>query len=260
MSETTLHRRPRQADAYFFWMAVLLMALVVVGFSSVMILDPTTQVTALPLHLHIHGAVLLSWFAWLVLQAWLIRSAHRETHRRLGWIGAAIGAACVFAGPLATVGSVSKLRQAGLDWDTDMSAYPKLGIEDMPLQEFAGFLVFGNFGSVIAFAGLLAGAVWYRHNAKIHKRLIILASLSIIGPALARISRWPGLGGEGGFFIPLALLALLLSLFIHDYLKEQRIHRATWAGTLFIVLINAVAISISHTAMGDRFVHYLGGL
>ena len=178
-----------QGEGFFFAMAVLLLALVVVGFSSVLVLDPTMQVRALPLHLHIHGGILLSWFIWLVLQVSLIRSARRDTHRRLGWVGAGIGTACLFAGPLATVRAVSAIRNAGLDWDSDMSEFPKLGIENMPFQEFAEFLVFGNFASVIAFGILLALAVRYRHNAQTHKRLIILASISIIPPALARISR-----------------------------------------------------------------------
>jgi hypothetical protein len=260
MNEPTIHVRAPQGDGYFFWLAVLLLVLVLVGFSSVMLLQPATDIRAIPLHLHIHGGVLLSWFVWLVLQVSLVRSARRDTHRRLGWVGAGIGATCLIAAPLATVGAVSTIRNAGLDWDTDMSAYPKLGIENMSFQQFAEFLVFGNLASVIAFGALVALAVRCRRNAETHKRLMILASLSIIGPALARISRWPGLGGEDSAFIPLALLALLLSLFVHDYLEDQRIHRATWMGTLFIVLVNVAAISISHTSAGRDFVHYLGGL
>jgi len=260
MNEPILHVRAPQGNGYFFWLAALLLVLVVVGFGSVVVLEPATDLRTIPLHLHIHGGVLLGWFVWLFLQVSLVRSARRDTHRRLGQVGAGIGAACVFAAPLATVGAVGTIRRAGLDWDTDMSAYPKLGIENMPFQEFAEFLVFGNFASVIAFGTLVALAIRLRHHAETHKRLIILASLSIIGPALARISRWPGLGGEDSPFIPLALLAVLLSLFLHDYLKDRRIHRATWTGTLFIVLLNALAISIGHTSAGSDFVHYLGRL
>jgi hypothetical protein len=161
---------------------------------------------------------------------------------------------------MATVGAVSNIRATGLDWDTDMSAFPKLGIENMPFEDFATMLVFGNFASVIAFGALLAWAVLRRRDAGTHKRLIMLAAFSIMGPPLARISRWPGLGGEDSAFIPLAMLALLLSLFVHDFLQERKIHRATWLGTLLLVLINAVAIGSSHTAPGLRFVHYLGGL
>ena len=244
---------------YFFWMAVLLLGLVVAGFGSVPMLRPMEEIRELPLRVHVHGAVMLSWFVWLVVQVSLVRAGRRDLHRRSGRIGAAIGAVCLFAGPLATVGAVAKLRAAGLDWDTDMSAYPKLAIENMPMQDFATFLVFGNLGSVIAFGGLLAWAVHHRHNAASHKRLMLLASFSIIGPALARIARWPGLGGEGGPFIPLVLLALLLSFFVHDALKDRRIHRATWMGALFFLLVSAAMMALGQTPTGIRFVHFLGG-
>ena len=260
MNTSAADGRTAQGEGYFFWMATLLLALVVVGFGSVILLRPAAEIRSLPLHLHVHGGVLLSWFVWLVLQASLIRSARRDIHRRLGWVGAAIGAACVFAGPLATVFSVSNIRNAGLDWNTDMSAYPKLGIEDMPFQDFATLLVFGNFASVIAFGGLLFWAMRYRKDSRTHKRLILLASFGIMGPPLARISRWPGFGGEDGAFIPLALLALLLSLFVHDALKERRIYRATWVGTLFLIVVNVLAIAVSQSPVGSRFVHFLGNL
>ena len=248
-----------QGEPYFFWMAVLMLGLVVVGFGSVPLLRPFAEIQELPWRVHVHGAVLLSWFVWLVLQVSLVRTDRRDLHRRLGWVGAGIGLACVFAGPMATVGAVAKLRSAGLDWDTDMSAYPKLGITGMPMQDFATALVFGNFASVLTFALLLAAAVWQRRNAQAHKRLMLLATLSILGPALARISRWPGLGGEGGPFIPVALLVLLLSLFVHDFLRERRIQRASWLGALAIFALFPLAIAIGHTPQGTRFVHFLGG-
>jgi hypothetical protein len=235
-------------------MSCTLLLLVVVAFSPTLFLRSFSDLAALPVHLHIHGAVLTSWFIWFVVQTGMVRHGSIATHRKLGIVGVVIGIACVFAGPLATLGSVRKLRSYGLDWDTDMSVYPVLGIEGIPMETFAKQLVFGNFGSIAAFLGLLVAAVLLRKHAASHKRLMTLAAISIIGPALARIARWPFLGGEDGAFIPIVFLALLLSLVVHDLITTRRVYRATWIGILAIAGVLFVAIYLSMTPFGSAVV------
>jgi hypothetical protein len=250
-------RKQAYRSSYFFWMSVILLLLVIAGFGSAALVMSTEDLEELPFRLHIHAVLLLCWFIWFVLQTSLIRSARISVHRRMGKVGALIGALCIFAGPLATIGAVRKFHLLGLDWGTDMSAYPKLGIDGMTVEQFSRFLVFGNFASVVVFGVLLVFAVYYRTHAETHKRLILLASLSFAGPPLARISRWPGLGGEDGIFIPVMFLVLLLSLVVHDLFVNRRVHKATWVGLLFLILTNAAFIGVSGTALGTWVIHAL---
>jgi hypothetical protein len=122
---------------FFFWMSALLLAILLIGFSPTLYLREFFPVEPIPNYLYAHGAILTTWFVWLVLQTSLVRNGNTATHRRMGVIGAVIGAAAVIAGPMATVGVVGRLREAGLDWDTDISAIPEVGVQGVPMVNFA---------------------------------------------------------------------------------------------------------------------------
>lgn len=239
---------------FFFLMSLLLLAFVLAGFAPTLFLRPLSDLSSLPAHLHIHGAALTGWFVWLVVQASLVQGGRTATHRKTGIVGALIGGVCVIAGPFATMGAVRSLRSMGLDWDTDMSAVTMFGIEGITMELFAAQLVFGNLASILTFAGMLVLAILLRRNVVAHKRLMLLASISIIGPALARISRWPALGGEDGAFIPVVFFGLLLAMIAHDWVTGKRVHRVTWAGALATVLIFFFSQIIASTPFGSSVV------
>jgi hypothetical protein len=243
--------------SYFFWMSALMLAFLLVGFAPTFYLRQFFPVEPIPGYLYLHGAVLTSWFVWLVLQTSLVRTGNTATHRRMGVIGAIIGALVVVAGPMASVGVVGRLRGV-LDWDADMSAIPEVGVQGVPMLNFAAQVVWGNFASIAVFAGMLAAAVLLRRNAQAHKRLMLLGSIGIVGPALARISRWPILGGEGGPFIPVMLLGLILSVVVHDLVTTRRVHRATLFGVGAIALGEIAHQVIARSEFGHAVIRMLG--
>jgi hypothetical protein len=244
--------------SFFFWLSVLLLSFLLLGFAPTLYLRAFTEPAPIPAYLHVHGAVLTSWYVWLVVQTSMVRTGRTATHRRLGVIGAVIGGAAVIAGPMATLGVVGRLRDAGFDWDTDMSAAGELGVEGVPMLNFASQVVWGNFASIAVFAGLLAAAILLRRTPQAHKRLIVLASIAILGPALARISRWPVFGGEDGPFIPAVLVGLLLAVIAHDLVTARRLHKATWIGCGIIVLATIAQQIIAGSEFGLNVVRMLG--
>jgi uncharacterized membrane protein len=250
--------RAATRSSYFFWMSALLFAFLLIGFSPTLYLREFFPVEPIPGYLYVHGTVLTSWFLWLLLQTSLVRKGNTATHRRMGVIGAVIGAAAVVMGPVATVGVVTRLRGAGLDWDTDMSVLPFLGVQGVPMLNFASQVVWGNFVSIAVFAGMLAAAVLLRRNPQAHKRLMLLGSIAIVGPALARISRWPILGGEDSGFIPIVTFALVISVVVHDLVTTRRLHRATWIGVAAIVLGAVLQQAIAGSELGHAVVKMLG--
>jgi hypothetical protein len=242
---------------FFFWMSAFILALLLIGFAPTFYLRGFLPVEPIPGYLYVHGAVLTAWFVWLVLQTSLHRKGKTATHRRMGAIGVAIGAAVIVAAPMATVGAVRRLRAAGIDWDTDMRVLPMFGVQGVPMLNFVSQVVWVNFVSITVFAGLLAAAVLLRRNPQSHKRLMLLASIIIMGPALARIARWPILGGEDGPFVPVMLLALVIAVVVHDLVTTRRLHKATLIGVAVIVIGTVAQQAIAVSEAGRAIVKML---
>jgi hypothetical protein len=244
---------------FFFWVSILLLAFLLAGFAPTLYLRPYFNVEPIPAYLYVHGAVLTAWYVWLVVQTSMVRAGRIATHRQLGVIGAVIGAAVVIAGPMASLGVPARVAAAGLDWYADMSvAIPDVGVEGVTVNEFIANVVWGNLASIVVFAGLLAAAILLRSNAQTHKRLIVIASMVNVLPAVARISRWPGLGGEDGLFIPAVLVGLLLSLLAYDIATRRRPHKATLIGIGVIVLAFVASQVIIGSEPGLAFIRSLG--
>ena len=91
-----------------------------------------------------------------------------------------------------------------------------------------------------------ARAMLLRRRSQAHKHLMLLASLAVLGPALARIARWPGFGGEQGPFVTLVSLALLLAIVAHDLYSTRRLHPAGAA----LVLITIASMVIGGSELG----------
>jgi hypothetical protein len=236
-------------------MSIVLLLTVVIGFAPTLYLSAFRDLPPLPGHLHAHGAILTGWFVWLAVQTSLIRTNRLALHRRLGTAGAILGLAVVFAGPLATFNVVPRIRAAGLDLDMDISALGISGLgSGVSIARFMSGVVWTNLASIATFAVLLLAAILLRRRSASHKRLMLLASISIIGPALARISRWPVLGGEQGPFISLALVLLLLAVVLHDVISTKRVHPATWLGATFAVLMDLGGGAIAASQFGEAFV------
>ena len=122
------------------------------------------------------------------------------------------------------------------------------------MELFAAQIVFGNIATVLTFAALLTAAIILRRRPDDHKRLILLASISLIGPALARIARWPVFGGEDGPFIPVVFFGLLIALIAHDLITTRRVRHVTWIGALATVLLFVASQILASTPLGSAVV------
>ena len=94
-------------------------------------------------------------------------------------------------------------------------------------------IAWSNTTSIVAFAILLAAAIVLRRRPDTHKRLMLLASISIIQPAFGRIFRWPVFeapGLEGVMLSVFAPFALVGALIVYDLLSRKSLHPATVTG------------------------------
>jgi hypothetical protein len=239
---TAVRDRPR--DRYFLFASATLLFLLIVGFSPTLFLKTFFDTPELPIYLHVHGAVVTLWFVWLLSQASLVALNRTDLHRRLGKFAAIFGIAVVPAGLMATLGIIPRARSTGVDIEANIEIFSSI--------------VWGNLSSLLAFSGFLVFAIYFRKRADIHKRLMLLASLVIMGPVFARISFWPVFSSVGEIpFIISAILLMLGTLFVHDFIQLRRIHPATVIGGSCFFLSIILSQLLSNTEIARNFVHGL---
>lgn len=209
-------RPPRRADhRYYAWAAAAAFAIVFAGFARTYYLRFPFGASALPWLLHLHGALMTSWFAMFFVQTYLVASHRVRLHRRLGVFGAVLAALIV------VVGVTVALRFAA-------RVIPKPHqVGRPPPLEFMGFILF----VLLVFAMLVGAALLLRRRREYHTRLMLLSCLSLIAPGLTRIpfDRLPALaflksGGPAGLF-GLDLLVLYACV-AWDTWRHRRLHPA----------------------------------
>jgi hypothetical protein len=219
--------------------------LTLAGFSRTLYLRGAFGLPGLPAHLYSHGGVLTAWFVLAFLQACLIRFGHLRIHRAVGMVGIFLAIAIVVTGVATLV--LFSIRN------------------EFPELEPA--LVSGNLSSLIAFSVCVTSGVLLRRKPDAHKRLMLLASIAIVAPALDRLARLPALRDHlipvfGGSSIPfylvfaaVGLLLLLVAFLVFDILTRGRIHRATLWGIAWIVLAGQIlGTAIGRGGLWTRFV------
>jgi hypothetical protein len=183
-----------------------------------------------------HGVLMTVWMLANVVQTSLIAASNRQLHRTLGWLFAALALLIVVTGPQVGIGTI---RRGALP--------PGLTPEQFFVLPMAGALMFAIF------VGL---GVWRRNNAQAHKRLMLLATISILDAAIARM---PGMFELG----PLAFFAVADAFIIvgavYDYAARGRVHRVWIYGGLAIVVSQVARLAISTTTAWASFVQFLVG-
>jgi hypothetical protein len=206
--------------------SAVVLAVVLTGFTRTFYLRAYFDVAAIPVHAYAHGTILTAWFAWFCLQTSLVAAGRTDLHRRMGIVGALIGIAVIGVSLLAALELVPRLAAKHGDISSD-------------LGRLTG-VVWGNFTLIFIFSCLLGLAIFCRHRPDMHKRLMLLASISILGPALARIARIPALDNiPEEIFTLSALLMLMFALAVFDFVTERRVHRVTAIGAplIFVCLV-----------------------
>lgn len=158
----------RTASPYFYvWMAGLCLAMAVVGFAPTYWLPVTSGRFQGPPLAHIHGLLFTGWVVFFVVQAWLIASGRRQRHRTLGLIGISLATAMVIIGLLMAIHSTTRGIALGF------------GDQSMP---FMSVPVTG----IVVFAGLIVAAIANVRNEEVHKRLMLVATASLLQAAVGR--------------------------------------------------------------------------
>ena len=218
----------RSDDIFFPAVALLILVIVVTGFGRSYFLAGM-MLAKLPNGLvHVHGAVFVTWIFLLVAQTSLVAAHKVKWHMKLGVLS------------LILLPSMSILGVLTL-FDFIRRAQPEEGPE---------LLLAGDLGILLLFVVLTSWGLLARRDAASHKRLMILGTIAILGPA---IGRW-------NFGIPVTLgviLGLPLLVLAYDLWLLKRVHRATAVANALIATWVFTVLPFSKLSFWHQFVGWI---
>ena len=184
--------------------------------------------------LQVHGLVFTAWLVLFLVQTRLVAARRLALHRRLGYGSLAVAAAMVVIGFAAAVDAARR--------GSAPPGVPPLAFLAIPLADLAIFSI------------LLGGAVWFRNRGDIHKRLMLMATISILTPAIARL---PGIlvAGPLAFFALTDLFAVVC--LVYDRMTRGRVHPAFWWGAGFLLASQVGRLAVSGTPAWLAFAAWL---
>ena len=245
IARTVQHASPAREyardRAFYSGMAVAMGLTVFAGFGPSYYLrflssGPSTTVSGGPFTplIHFHGALFTAWVLLFVVQTALVASRRVAVHRRLGLATAVLAALMVVVGTSTAIATASR------------GAAPP-GVDPL------AFLVIPLF-DMLLFATFITLALVKRRDREAHKRLMLLAYVSIIVAAVARLPGVLTLGPPA--FFGLAFLFILMGG-LYDFLSRRRVHPVyVWGGALFVISV-PVRLMISGTSAWRAFAELL---
>ena len=201
--------------AFYTGIAVAAALTVLVGFSRTYFLRPYFQAEPLDAAFHVHGLVFSAWIALFVAQTSLVAAGRTDVHRKVGWAGACLAALMVVVALNAAVHGAHRDIAAGYVTES--------------LRFFATPVL-----SMAMFASLVALAVAVRSRPETHKRLMLLATLSLLDAA---VGRWPIPGLADA---PLAYYAItdafIAAAILYDFVSRRSVSPVyVWGGLAIVV-------------------------
>lgn len=223
----------------FLLAATLFVFIVLIGFARTYYLKGLFGTPPLAsILVHVHGLVMTAWVALVAIQVWLIRSQRVVVHRKVGLVGACLAVVVVVVGFFT---AISAAKNGSASFPPDI---PPLAFLAVPLFDLLMMVLF------------VGAALYYRQHRDTHKRLMLLAVVNLLPPALARVPL-PRLVALGPFFffgVP-ALFALIA--LGYDKWRSGRVNRALALGTVLLIASYPVRLMVSGTEAWMRFARWL---
>jgi hypothetical protein len=242
---------------FYVWMAGACVLIAFVGFAPTYWLQLTSgTVVGSPL-LHLHALLFSAWPLYLLLQTVLAARGRVARHRAWGLLGVSLATAMVLVG-FAVADDVLVARLAA-------------GFGDR-----ARAFHIASTSIIVLFGIFTAAAIVCVKRPEVHKRLMLLATISILPPAIARLffavsvgigpGLRPGLGPpravESVMAPALVADALILAGVIYDMRTRGRPHPAYVVGGALLLAVQVLRVPVSTThwwyAVADFLARFSG--
>jgi hypothetical protein len=187
---------------FYFLMSLLIVAVIVYGFSFTIDKNLIHPTVPRPWLLYVHAAVFSGWLVFFILQSILVRSRKVQWHRRLGLFGVALGMLIPLVG-VSTAVVMGRFDARSLH-ATDAESNLIIPLFDM-----------------VCFASTFPLAVYWRKKPELHRRLMLVATCALTA---AGFGRFPERVMPAYLFYACVDLLILLGV-ARDLLVNRAIHR-----------------------------------
>ena len=218
---------------FYFCMSLLVAVVVVLGFSRTVgprLIHPPSPP---PTILYFHAVLFSTWVAFFIAQSALVRTRNVKVHRKLGWLGLALGTAIPIVGiTTAIVMTRFRIHQ---------------GVTDA-----AAFMIVPFF-DILAFSATFGLAFYWRTRPEFHKRLMLMATCALTAAAFGRLMphQWFYAGVDG----------LILLAVVRDLVVTKRVHPVYLYGLPLMMLgqIGVVSAFVTNWSGWLKVAHALLG-
>lgn len=233
-------------DRFFVVAGVCMLLITVAGFAPTFFLAPLYPGPELPLYLVLHGLSATAWVVAFVAQTALIHTSNIALHRKTGRVVAAVAVAMVASGLYV----LYSLVHASDDITADL---PRIA---------PGF--WGNLAILGSFSAFVALGYRFRRRPQVHKRLMLLATLSIMGQPLVRIGwmEWLRLSDNRGINDTIyglgGLAVLWVIVMLYEAWTRGRPHLVTViGGALFLAAVVVMGLLVPRSRLGTSLILWL---
>lgn len=235
---------------FFPLMAGICCCIAFLGFVPTYFIPLSSGAFAAPPIVHIHAAIFFAWVLFFWAQTWFVYTGRTPSHREWGMAGIALATAMVFS-VLIVAGAMIHLRtEAGY-------------------REEALAFTWVQVGGLLFFAGAIGTAIANIRNPDAHKRLMLVATVSLLD---APISRWvlgftgaipaPGAPPQVGQVVPGSMIAdlLIVAAIAFDWKTRGKPHRVYLVAGGLLLLFQLTRVWVSETQAWHAIASWIGNV
>jgi hypothetical protein len=229
-----------KSERFYVRMAAVCLAVGIIGFAPTYWIPLFRTGLEVPPLTHIHAVLFFGWLLFLVNQTRLAASGAVPRHRELGVAGVALATGMFFAGTGLAISSVNRFEAAGFG-------------------DAARAFSIVSLTGIVLFAVLICLAIVNAKKLEIHKRLMLVATISILQAAVGRwfLLLFAPAGAVGQLAGPppvgvtvisgLVVDLLIVAAMIHDRRTRGQVHRVYWIAGAAVLAVQVLRVPVSKT-------------
>lgn len=216
----------RKKEPFYLVMAIIALAIVVAGFFPTYVTPVMSGTFVAKPFVHLHGSVFFLWILMSIVQPYLVTSGNVRMHRRLG----------VYVGILALMVLIMGVTMAIVSARVDIVNGENIRPKAFLLIPLTDMMLFGIFATL--------GLLNYK-RPDYHKRLMLLAVVSILPAAFARLLG--NLGLENMLATILIMNSFVFVGIFHDFRQKRSLHRVYVLGGALLLITHFSRIFLAGT-------------
>jgi hypothetical protein len=248
--DVALRRAIPTGRHFYVRMAAACVAVAVIGFAPTYWLPLVRGTLNVPPIAHVHATVFYGWTLLFLFQTWLAANRRLTRHRAWGVFGVALVTTMCFVGMAAAITSL------------------KLSTADGFGPASQAFTIVPVSG-IVFFAALFTLALVNVKQVETHKRLMLVATVSLLQAA---VGRWfllflaPGTLGGGPVSPPPVVVTILPGLvsdllivaaMVYDRRTTGRVHPVYWIAGGALVALQVLRVPLSTTSAWTEIARWL---